>query len=138
MFNYLDQLYFRNGAILPTEMYHRISKLKPRLPDGDTSTKKTEDYTEQLTIERESESVEHIKRVDSECVVSHKYQIKRGVPDFLDSFDADFLFKYIEGNPADATEDPNESREYTITVDFRKKPQRIIRESYDKNGLHED
>lgn len=118
--------------------YHRITKSNPKGLQDENSHTETEDYTEQLTIDRESESIEHTQRINSEYAVSHKYQIKKAVLDFLDYFDSDTLFESIEGNPADAVEDPNESKEYTITIDFRKKARRIIRGSYDKNGLPED
>lgn len=118
--------------------YHRITKSNPKCLQDENSDGKTEDYTEQLTIDRESEYIELAQRIDLECEISHKYKIKKAVPDFLDYFDADTLFEYIEGNPADAVEDPNETREYTITIDFRKKPGRILRGTYDKRGLPED
>lgn len=117
--------------------YHRITKLKPRLPGG-TSGAETEDYAEQLIIDRKSESIEYTKSIESECVVSHRYQIKKGVPKFLDSINTGSLFEDIEGDPPDAIEDPDEIRAYTITIDFRKKQRRIIRGSYDRMGLPED
>ena len=43
-----------------------------------------------------------------------------------------------KGNPEDSIETPNESRAYRITIDFKKGPQRIVRGSFDKNGLPND
>lgn len=33
---------------------------------------------------------------------------------------------------------PNETKDYKITIDYKKSPQRVIEGSYDKNGLPED
>ena len=47
------------------------------------------------------------------------------------------LFGAVEGNPDDAVDDPLETRDYTITVDFKHGPQRIIQGRYDKKSLPE-
>ena len=33
---------------------------------------------------------------------------------------------------------PNETKDYTITIEYKKNPRRTITGSYDKNGLPED
>lgn len=48
------------------------------------------------------------------------------------------MFTYIEGNPDDVINTPNETKDYTITIDYKKNPSRIITGSYDKKGLPED
>lgn len=53
----------------------------------------------------------------------------------LDGIDPDELFGEIEGNPDDVIEIPLETKDYTITVDFKKGPQRIIQGTYDKKAL---
>ncbi|SHJ26663.1 hypothetical protein [Parasporobacterium paucivorans] len=118
--------------------YHRITKIKPKVPPSEKIDTVTWDYSEQLIIDRESESVEHIQRIGSGCIVTRKYQVEEGVADLLDDLDADSLFENIEGNPPDAHDNTNETKDYAITVDFKKKPQRVIKGSYDKNGLPKD
>ena len=56
----------------------------------------------------------------------------------MDDFDAEDLFGNIVGNPDDIIENPNETKDYKITIDYKKSPQRVIEGSYDKNGLPED
>lgn len=40
----------------------------------------------------------------------------------LENFHAEELFANIKGNPDDVIEAPNESKDYTITIDYNKKP----------------
>jgi hypothetical protein len=53
----------------------------------------------------------------------------------LDVFDAEDLFGNIVGNPDDIIENPNETKDYKITIDYKKTPQKVIAGSFDKNGL---
>ena len=56
----------------------------------------------------------------------------------MDDFDAEDLFSHIEGNPDDVVETPCEAKDYRITINYKKNPQRVIEGSYDKNGLPDD
>ena len=69
--------------------------------------------------------------------MSRKYHVQGGVEGLLDDIDADDLFGNIEGNPDDVIENPLETQEYAITIDFKKGPQRVIQGSYDKKALPE-
>ena len=53
----------------------------------------------------------------------------------MDVFDAEDLFGNIVGNPDDIIENPNETKDYKITIDYKKTPQKVIAGSFDKNGL---
>lgn len=88
-------------------------------------------------IDRATETLEHTQNTGSGCVVSRKYYVEGGIEMLLDDIDADDLFGEIEGNPHDAVGDPLETKDYTITVDFREEPQRIIQGTYDKKALPE-
>lgn len=118
--------------------YHRITKIKPKVPISDTVEYCTWDYSEQLVLNRETETLEHIKCVGSGCVISHKYYVQEGVTGLLDDLDASSLFQQITGNDPDVITDPNETKDYEITVDFHKRSQLVISGTYDKNGLPED
>ena len=110
--------------------YHRIKKFEGNAPV-------IWDYTEKLVLDRESETIEQIQNIGIGCVVSKKYYVQGGVEELLDGIDADDLFGEIEGNPDDVIVTPSESNDYTITVDFKKSPQRVIQGTYDKKGLPE-
>ena len=117
--------------------YHRITKIKPKNPVSDTVEYVTWNYSEKLVLDRESETMEHIQNIGSGCIVSRKYYVQGGVEGILDDIDADGLFGEIEGNPDDVVDTPLESNDYTITVDFKKGPQRVIQGTYDKKSLPE-
>lgn len=48
------------------------------------------------------------------------------------------MFSHVEGDPEDVIDTPNERKDYKLTINYQKKPQRIIIGSYDKNGLPKD
>lgn len=138
----MDDLYVFDGNNKPDRVdrvtvdYHRVTKIKPKaVPEDATWDYVTWDYTEKLVIDRATETLEHIQNIGSGCVVSRKYYVHDGVEGLLDDIDADNLFGEIEGNPDDVVENPLETKDYTITVDFKKGAQRVIRGTYDKKAL---
>lgn len=139
----MDDLYVFDGNNKPDRVdrvtvdYHRITKIKSQQPVSETAEYVTWDYTERLVLDRESETVEHIQNIGSGCVISRKLYVQGGVESLLDDIDADDLFGEIEGNPDDVVDTPLESKDYTIIVDFKKGPQRIIQGTYDKKALPE-
>lgn len=141
----MDDLYVFDGNCKPDVInrialdYHRVTKIKPKeVPEGATWEFVTWDYTEHLIIDRETETLEHIQNIGSGCKVSRKYEIEGGIESLLENFNAEDLFSHIEGNPDDVIDIPNETKDYKITIDYKKSPQRVIEGSYDKNGLPED
>lgn len=140
----MNDLYVFDGNCKPDKVnritvdFHRVTKIKPKQPISETAEYVTWDYTEQLIVDRKSESIEHIQNIGTDCIVSRKYKVEGGVEGLLDDLDADGLFDVIVGNPLDVIETPNETKDYMITVDFKKNPQRVIQGSYDKNGLPDD
>lgn len=87
---------------------------------------------------RETETLEHIQNIGPGCKVSRKYESEGGIESLLENFNAEDLFSHIEGNPDDVIDTPNETKDYKITIDYKKSPQRVIEGNYDKNGLPED
>ncbi len=139
----MDNLYVFDGNNKPDKItricvdYHRITKIKPKQPISETVEYVTWDYSEKLILDRKSETLEHIQNIGTGCVVSRKMYVEGGVENLLDGIDPDELFGEIEGNPDDVIENPLETKDYTITVDFKKGPQRIIQGTYDKKALPE-
>ncbi len=139
----MDDLYVFDGNNKPDRVdritvdYHRVTKMKPKFPVSDTVEYVTWDYTERLVIDRKSETLEHIQNIGSGCVVSRRYYVQGGVENLLDEIDAYNLFGEIEGNPDDVIDTPLDTQDYTITVDFKKRPQRVIQGTYDRKSLPE-
>lgn len=116
--------------------YHRLTKIKPgQKPEGAEWEFVTWDYTEHLIIDRAAETLEHIQNIGTGCKVSRKYEIEGGIESLFENFDAEDLFANIQGNTDDVIETPNETKDYTITIEYKNNPKRIIMGSFDKNGL---
>ncbi|MEG2686583.1 MAG: hypothetical protein RR954_05615 [Christensenellaceae bacterium] len=116
--------------------YHRVTNVK--LPLSEPNDTAIWNYTEQLTLDRATETLEHIQNVGSGCVISRKYYIVDGVSSLLNHFDAQNPFGEIQGNPPDAIDDPNETKDYTITIYFQRRLPIVLKGSYDKNDLPEN
>ena len=86
----------------------------------------------------EYRQVEHIQNIGPGCKVSRKYEIEGGIESLLENFNAEDLFSHIEGNSDDVIDTPNETKDYKITIDYKKTPQKVIAGSFDKNGLPDD
>ena len=141
----MDDLYVFDGNCKPdvinkiTLDYHRVTKI---IPNNKTEFEEWGfviwNYTERLIIDRETETLEHIRNIGTRCKVTRKYEIEDGIESLLENFDAKELFAHIEGNPDDVIDVPNETKDYTITIEYKNHPSRTITGSYDKNGLPAD
>ncbi len=119
--------------------YHRMTKITPKqIPKSVTWDHVTWEYWERLVIDRATNSLEHIQVIGSGCKISHKYEVEGGIESLLDNLGLEELFEVAIGDPDEMFTDPNETRDYTITVDYKTKPQRIISGSFDKHGLPTD
>lgn len=142
----MTNLYVFDGHSNPDEIirisieYHRITLIRPKntLDKNLPTNAIIWDYLEQLILDGTNETLEHIAHIGTGCHVSRKYEIEEGISSLLESFSADSLFRHIEGNPEDIIENPDESRDYTITIDYKNAPRRIIHGSFDKKGLPDD
>ena len=115
--------------------YSRVTKYdKPKELSDNEYDYITWDYSEKLTIDRETETIEYFRKIGSECDTTWKYHVGGGVEQLLDETDAD-MFEDIEGNPSDAIDNPKESKTYTITIDFAHLPSKTITGSFDRRGL---
>lgn len=118
--------------------YHRNTKIKPdTIPEGATWEYLTWDYHEQLILDRDSETLEHIRQIGTGCKVTNVYYVQDGIRDLLDDIEID-AFSEIKGNPPDAVCDPLDSKDYTITVFTKHGHKRIVTGTFDKNGLPTD
>ena len=115
--------------------YSRVTKYdKPKELSESDYDYITWDYSEKLTIDRKTETIEYFRKIGSECDTTWKYHVGGGVEQLLDETDAD-MFEDIEGNPSDAMDTPKESKTYTITIDFAHLPSKTITGSFDRRGL---
>lgn len=125
--------------------YHRVKKVGQgeRLAGWDYLTWENPgellwDNKEQLIIDRKTETLEHIRNIGTECKISRKFEVKGGIKSLFESFGEDDLFANVKGNPDDAIETPDDTKDYRITVYYKNSPPDVIEGSYDKNGLPDD
>lgn len=141
----MDDLFVFDGNDNPdvinkiTVNYHRSTKIySANEPKNTERDHLTWNYKEHLIIDRKTETLEYIRNIGTNCKISYKYEIGDGIVCLLDNFDAEELFSYTIGNPEDVIENPNESKDYIITVEYKKNPNRTIVGSFDKYGLPND
>lgn len=96
------------------------------------------DYKESIIINREENTIEHNKIIGEECKVYQIFEVEGLIDSIFDNFKEENLFKEVKGNPEEAIGIPDKIRKYKITIDYEKKPQRIIEGDFDKRGLPED
>ena len=119
--------------------YHRVTKIKPGvIPEGATWEYVTWEYSEHLSIDRKTETLEHIQNIGSGCQILRKYHVADGIASLLDDLEAETLFAHTEGNPPDVICNPLETKDYRITVDYLHGDQRALTGTFDKNGLPND
>lgn len=119
--------------------YHRNTKINTdNVPHEASWEHVVWDYSEQLTIDRKSETIEHIQNIGSGCQVYRRYHVEEGVASFLDDIIVDELFSRTTGNPPDVIRDPQETKDYTITIEYLHGEPRVLKGSFDKNGLPSD
>lgn len=118
--------------------YHRNTKIKTNKPVSDSIPYAVWDYHENLIVDRQSETIEHIQSIGTGCSVHRIYKVEGGIEDLLDRLDAETLFSHIEGNPENVFMDPMETRDYEIKVFTDKGKEKTIQGTYDKKGLPDD
>lgn len=98
----------------------------------DVIEKITIDYwQEKLIIDRISETLCYVKERENEYLVTREFTMKNEVSELLDQFKAEELFLELPKNR-------QEVKDYTITLDYKKKPRKIITGRFDKKGLPVD
>jgi hypothetical protein len=97
----IKNLYIFDGNNKPDKVnkiiieYHRVTKIKPKESMSESEEYVTWYYKESLTIDRKTETIEHIQNIGSGCIVSRKFQVQGGVENLLDDLDGDSLFEYM-------------------------------------------
>ena len=118
--------------------YHKLTTAKPLALLNDLAENCKWDYSERLVLDRKTQTLEYIQDTGSEGVVSRKYIGGDAVVGLLDDLDADSIFDCIAGKDPSLIENALETKLYEIIVDFKKRPQLLIKGIFDKNGLPDD
>jgi hypothetical protein len=119
--------------------YQRITQGEP----GKSTINPADDYltascSERIILDRAAETLVYFQKIGSVCQVSRTYHVNRVISAFLNARYSTDLFSSIQGDPPDVVSDSNDSKDYTITVEYLYGKPRTISGSFDKNGLPED
>ena len=98
------------------------------------ASKSQENYGELLVLDRQALSIELTRQLTKEQKVFYRYEGPE-VEELFKKWDWKNYFAYISGNYTDTVELPDGPRDYIITLSYKKTPQRIIKNSFDKRGL---
>lgn len=141
----MDDLFVFDGRPLADSIqkitidYHRQEQIQP----DDVAAEMAGDYgiwdyVESLVIDRAMSTITYLRHIGDGCTITNRYEIEGAVDALFEQFDAEDLFAYRRGNPPDVVQNFSEKKEYTITVDYERRPQLVIKGSYDKYDLPED
>jgi len=119
--------------------YQRITQQEP----GKSTINPADDYltascSERIILDRAAETLVYFQKIGSVCQVSRTYHVNRVISAFLNARYSTDLFSSIQGDPPDVVSDSNDSKDYTITMEYLYGKPRTISGSFDKNGLPED
>ena len=118
--------------------YHRLILVKPKPLQNIPWQTDRIDYSEQLIVDRVSETVEQFQRFGSGCQIHRKYQIEGEVCRLFEDWDEEGLFSYFEKKEEEATVNPKEEdATYRITLEFGEYKPVVLQGSFDKYGLPE-
>ncbi len=92
-------------------------------------------YDEYILIDREAGDLELYRKIGSDCNIKQVYHIGSGIGTFLDDCCADIDFEDIEGIEDDAIIPENETKEYTLTIDYFNRGQIVINNQFSKKSL---
>lgn len=114
-------------------IYHRLAKNM----DFDQADENSlgQSYWEDLVLDREAGCINQTCQVDGGYKMSTSYESPKELEKFFASLDPDRFFILAAGNSLDAIEDPNETKDYKIVVDYESRPSLVLQGSFDKKGL---
>lgn len=129
----MSEFYKYDDRIDRIEIQYYRRDLIEDLEEGDY----IENYYEEVTVDRKTESIYHHRDIADGFEIDHEYHLDLAIVDFLDSLDVD-IFSDVKGNFKDVVRNKDTDNFYTITVLTENGNNREIMGTFDKNGLPKD
>ena len=118
-----------------TIKYSRTLKAMPKsLPGNGPSQPVTWTSTEELVIDRKSETLSINRKIAEECSETRTLHVAEGISSLLDEFYPD-IFDKKNPSPDDLVYDPNMTRNYEIVLHTKHGEEKQIEGTFDKTGL---
>lgn len=114
--------------------YHRVSQFAAPAPLNENNEFVTWVYTEQLVIDRATQTLEHVQNIGSECQVKRLLHVEGGIDSLLDGIN-EYALDPIEEVPEDAMINPRHATDYHVSIVYRRRPERRIAGIYTKDTL---
>lgn len=134
-------LYVLDGNFEPdlitriTLKYHKVSQILADNTSGQAlwSLKPCERF-EKVVVDRAAETITHTQKIDTTVNISHKYQIKDGVSNLLDSLKVTRPFSNDQSSSKYLIDPDTESEDYIIVVNYKYQEPFVIKGNYTKDG----
>ena len=116
--------------------YDKINKIQLNYKKVKNVNNKELVYTEELILDRDSNSIEH-SQISDDVNYYMKLNVNKYFLYLLENLYSPYMMENGEKNK-NFVEIPNEKRDYEMIVDFKKSPRKVLKGSYDKEGLPYD
>ena len=95
-------------------------------------------WSENLVIDRSSQTIEYSWNYKSGYSVSHTYRLNDEIGNLLDKFDPRIFFTTISGTIKSTTVQSDSENSYTVSIVYNNCLGRVISGTFDKTGLPQD
>lgn len=113
--------------------YDKINRIQLNYKKVKNVNNKDIVYIEELILDRDSNSIEH-SQISADVNYYMKLNVNKYFLYLLENLYSSYMLENGEKNK-NFVEIPNEKRDYELIVDFKKSPRKVLKGSYDKEGL---
>ena len=126
-------LNYNNLLLFDNYEYDKINRIQLNYKKVKNVNNKDIVYIEELILDRDSNSIEHAQ-ISDDVNYYMKLNVNKYFLYLLDNLYSPYMLENGEKNK-NFVEIPNEKRDYELIVDFKKSPRKVLKGSYDKEGL---
>ena len=113
--------------------YDKINRIQLNYKKVKNVNNKDIVYIEELILDRDSNSIEH-SQISADVNYYMNLNVNKYFSHLLEELYSPYMLENAEKND-NFVEIPNEKRDYELIVDFKKSPRKVLKGSYDKEGL---
>lgn len=123
-------LNYDNLLLFDNYEYDKINRIQLNYKKVKNVNNKELVYTEELILDRDSNSIEH-SQISADVNYYMKLNVNKYFLYLLENLYSPYMLENGEKNK-NFVEIPNEKRDYELIVDFKKSPRKVLNGSYDK------
>lgn len=126
-------LNYDNLLLFDNYEYDKINRIQLNYKKVKNVNNKDIVYIEELILDRDSNSIEH-SQISADVNYYMNLNVNKYFLHLLEELYSPYMLENAEKND-NFVEIPNEKRDYELIVDFKKSPRKVLKGSYDKEGL---